>query len=230
VKVTNRRLKSEVNRLLNAADISKAIENICRQYPARRSINAVFSFFYSKDERVKWRAIAAAGRVVARLAEENLESARVIMRRLMWNLNDESGGIGWGSSEAMGEITALSPKLADEFSPILRSYIRPDENFIEYEMLQRGVIWGIGRLAQVRPYTLQETDTHLLPFLESGDSIHRGYAAWALGSLKSQAAVSALERLAEDHNQILLFKDLQLNPVTVCLLAKEALKKITNIS
>lgn len=25
-----------------------------------------------------------------------MDSARIVMRRLMWSLNDESGGIGWG--------------------------------------------------------------------------------------------------------------------------------------
>ena len=52
------------------------------------------------------------GVVVAGLAEHDMESARVVMRRLMWNLNDESGGIGWSSPEAMGEIMDPFPGLA----------------------------------------------------------------------------------------------------------------------
>jgi len=40
------------------------------------------------------------------------------MRRLMWNLNDESGGIGWGNPEAMGEILACHEALANEYAPI----------------------------------------------------------------------------------------------------------------
>ena len=46
------------------------------------------------------------GAVVANLAEKDMESARVVMRRLMWSLNDESGDIGWSRPEAMGEIIA----------------------------------------------------------------------------------------------------------------------------
>jgi len=52
------------------------------------------------------------GRVVSSLAEKDMESARVVMRRLMWNLNEESGGIGWGCPEAMGETMARSAPLA----------------------------------------------------------------------------------------------------------------------
>jgi len=44
--------------------------------------------------------------VISNLTEKEMESARVIMRRLMWSLNDESGDIGWGAPEAMAEIIA----------------------------------------------------------------------------------------------------------------------------
>jgi hypothetical protein len=57
-------------------------------------INTLFSFLYNSDPAIKWNAATAMGAAVARLAHEDTESARVIIRRLMWNLNDESGGIG----------------------------------------------------------------------------------------------------------------------------------------
>ncbi len=211
--------------LLSAKDIRASIETIC-QYSPRQSVNFLFSFFYDKEEILRWRAISAFGRVVSMLAEQNMESARVIMRRLMWNLNDESGGIGWGSPEAMGEVTAIHPELAKEFSRMLRSYIRPEENFLEYEMLQRGVLWGIGRLAETRPECLMQTDLYLHPFLESNDAYHRGFAAWALGNLKSKPSASALERLIQEKNEILFFNDLELKTVTVGSLANDALCKL----
>jgi hypothetical protein len=229
VELKGRRSKQFLRELLSAKDIRTSIETIC-QYPPRQSVNFLFSFFYDKEENIRWRAIAAFSRVVSMLADENMESARVVMRRLMWNLNDESGGIGWGSPEAMGEITALHPRLAKEFSGILRSYIRPDENFLEHEMLQRGVIWGIGRLAEIRPDCLPQTDRYLFPFLESGDKYHRGFAAWALGNLKSRMAAASLERLMEDKNEILFFNDLQLKSLTVGMLAEAALSKLQTMT
>ena len=225
MKLTGRQLKLKIYKLIEAEDFSASLETIC-QFPERQSVNALFSFFYNKAEIIKWRAIAAMGRVVSKLADENMESARVIMRRLMWNLNDESGGIGWGSPEAMGEIMAQHKGLANEFFNILRSYIREDENYLEHEMLQRGVVWGIGRLAQAYPETLPQTESHLYPFLKSADAYHRGFSAWALGNLKSLPAATALKALSEDNAQILFFNDLQLKPVTVGLLAKEALINI----
>jgi hypothetical protein len=163
---------------------------------------------------------------MARLADENMESARVMMRRLMWNLNDESGGIGWGSPEAMGETMALHAGLAREFSRILRSYVRPDENFLEHAMLQQGVLWGIGRLAQVRPEQLPETDIFVLPFLGSADAPHRGLSAWVLGNLRSRAAVPDLEHMIQDPAEIRFFNELELATVSVGVLARVALLKI----
>ena len=225
MELKGRRAKNYIRELLSAADARTSIETIC-QYPPRQSVNYLFSFFYDKEERIRWHAIAAFGRVVSMLADEQIESARVIMRRLMWNLNDESGGIGWGSPEAMGEVTALHPALADEFSGILRSYVRPEENFLEHEMLQRGVLWGIGRLSEIRPENLTATDDFLLPFLVSEDQYHRGFAAWALGNLKSRPALPVLKQLTRDKSEISFFNDLVLRTVTVRDLAREALTRL----
>ncbi|MGD9194313.1 MAG: hypothetical protein PVH58_20495, partial [Desulfobacterales bacterium] len=115
--------------------------------PPKRAVNPLFSLLCSLDERLKWRAVTAMGQVVSNLAETDLESARVIMRRFMWHLNDESGGIGWGCPESMGEIMARCERLADEYGFVLISYIQPEGNYLEHEILQRGVLWGVGRLA-----------------------------------------------------------------------------------
>ena len=87
--MSNRKLKKKILELLKDERFEKNLEKIC-QLPARQVVNPLFSLFYSTDERLKWRAITAMGAVVSHLAERDLESARIVMRRLMWNLNDES--------------------------------------------------------------------------------------------------------------------------------------------
>ncbi len=153
--------------------------------PARQAINSLFSALCSNEERIKWRAVRAFGLLVARLAGDDLEFCRVIMRRLMWSLNDESGGIGWGAPEAMAEIIAQSDLLAAEYGHILVSYMRQDGNFLEHELLQHGLLWGIGRVAEVRPDLLHalKTEIYLLPYLEANDPVVRGRAVRAAGLL-----------------------------------------------
>ena len=176
-----------------------------RLLPPRQVINPLFSFLCSMESQVRWRAITAIGVVVANLAREDMESARVIMRRMIWNLNDESGGIGWGIPEAMGEVMARHEGLAREYVNILVSYIREDGNFLEYEPLQRGVLWGLARLARSRPELLHQAVPHMQPFLSSENAALRGLAAWSISLLTAGQDVPGLEVLKSDHTEIVLY-------------------------
>jgi hypothetical protein len=157
--------------------------------------------------------------VVSHLADAQMESARVIMRRLMWTLNDESGGIGWGAPEAMGEITARHKALADEFGCILVSYIRPDCNFLEHPILQRGVLWGLGRLAHVRAEMVVEAVPFIRPFLDSDDAVHRGLAAWALRAVDDTFRMNTSRPLFHDRGALEFYYNGDLMTVTVGALA-----------
>lgn len=220
----NRHLKKKFLALLRNEEFEKSLEEICL-IPVRRVVNPLFSFFYHTDELVKWRAITAMGVVVARLAHEDFESARIIMRRLMWNLNDESGGIGWGSPEAMGEIMARHDRLAKEYACILVSYINEAGNFLEHEMLQRGVLWGLGRLAHARSELVRDAAAYLPLFMRSKDAVHRGLSAWVAGAIPSEMTESLLKHLVTDEARINIFINMNLVERTVGQLAVEALSR-----
>lgn len=221
-KREGRNLKRRVFDLLNSSDLNRGLHDLCR-LPARRVINPLFSFLCNSDQEVRWRAITAMGVVVANLAENDMESSRVVMRRLMWSLSHESGGVGWGAPEAMGEIMACHEGLAKEYVHILISYIMQDGNLLEHELLQRGVVWGLGRLAQVRPHLVQDAVPYLRPYLESGDATVRGLAAWTIGLLGAEAACSQLESLLEDNAEIQLYLNRKLVACRVSELAEQAL-------
>ena len=139
-------IKNKVSKLLSQDDFPEAVKKIS-SLPARKVINPLISSLCSIDEKIEHRAAVAIGIVTAKLADHNIESARVIMRRLMWSLNDESGGIGWGAPEAMAEIMARNNKLADEYHKILISYSEQGKNYLENEGLQKSVRRGLERLA-----------------------------------------------------------------------------------
>jgi len=218
----HRDLKTRMEQLLQAEDFEASLASI-RQIPGRRAVNPLFSFFYSGDERLRWRAVAAMGLVVSHLADTSMESARVVIRRLMWNLNDESGGIGWGSPEAMGEITALHGRLADEFANILISYISPEGNFLEHELLQRGSLWGVGRLAHARPQLATPARSFLPAFYEAPDPYLRGTAIWATGPILEPYLRAIIERRLTDNAPLRIFRQMRMTPTTVAELAEEAL-------
>ncbi len=220
-----RALKQGILGLLKSPDFDLSVEEI-RRLPARKVINPLFSLLYNKDEQVRWRAVTAFGAVVETLADSDMESGRIIMRRIMWNLNDESGGIGWGSPEAMGESLARHEGLAKEYAAILLSYAREDGNYLEHEMLQRGLLWGIGRLAEMSPDLIKHYLPHLIPYLKSGDACVRGLAARVMGLLGLKEAGPELERLTEDDSEIKLYTGNTLLKRQVKDLAQEALEKL----
>ena len=224
-KIRGREFKKKVLELVSSNNFEQDLGTLC-QLPARKVINPLFSFLHSTDSKTKWATVAAFGAVVSNLADQDMESARVIMRRLMWQLNDESGGIGWGCPEAIGEIIACHGGLAREYARVLISYIREDGNFLEHEPLQQGSLWGICRVAQVRPKLIRDAVPHLLRFLEARDATLRGLAAWALGLLCVREARSQIERLVNDDSKIEIYRDRKITITLVKDLAKEALKKI----
>ncbi len=223
-KGEGRRIKQKVLKALELEDVGSTMEKL-GELPYVKVVNALFSFLHSIDQKIKWRAVIAMGAMVAKIADEDMEAARVIVRRLMWNLNDESGGIGWGSPEALGEILACHEGLANEYANILISYTMKDGNYLEHEMLQRGLIWGIGRLAQARPHLIQKAEEYLIAFLESNDGTVRGLAAWVIGVIGGESARSVLNGLLYDTEEIQIYLNQKL---IVCQVKDMAVKALEN--
>jgi len=205
-----RALKKEIFSLLSGKDIEQALADIGR-FPAKQVINVLFSAICRDDDLLRWHAVSAMGVMVARLAGEEMEEARIIMRRLLWSLNDESGGIGWGAPESMAEIMHQHAGLAREYIHMLISYARPDGpeleqdgNYLEHEILQRGVLWGFDRLCDRRRDLLlaKGLAEDISPYLHSGDHVVRGLALKAglrLGVVFSQ---ETLQQLMADESVI----------------------------
>ena len=196
--------------------------------PPHLVISSLMSGLYHTDEQVKWNTVTVFGQVMDAIARTDMEGARVIMRRILWNLNEESGGIGWGMPEATGEILARNDNLAREFAPVLISYIRPDGNFLEFGLLQRGVLWGIGRLAEVQPQLIQSlgAEQYLRPYLCSHDSSVRGLAAWILGFVGGGESIPHLGNLLQDGAEIKLYKDQKFQIARVRELVSQSLTLI----
>jgi hypothetical protein len=200
-----RRLKQIVRSLLAADDFDLALEELAT-ISERQVINPLFGLLYDGDPRTRWRAITAMGRVVSRLADRNPESARVIMRRLMWNLNDESGGIGWGSPEAMGEIMASHSRMAHEYAHILISYLNPDGNYLEHEGLQRGVLWGLGRLARIQSELTRPALPFLTAFVDATNPVLRGLALWAGAPMADFQLHAPIGTLCTDGAEVIIYE------------------------
>ncbi len=223
------RIKRELLEILKQKDVGDVFASL-QKYGERDLIHPLFSALYHPEERVRWHAVSAFGWVVDRVASQDLESARVVMRRFLWSLNDESGGIGWGSPEAMAEIMARNEALFLEYYHMLLSYTREDGpelfqngNYLELPQLQRGVIWGIGRLAVHGELLMQNgVVDDLLPYLQSSDGPVRGLSVWSLGLLKARSAKKQIQQLFDDRGPVTLYCDGEIIETTVSELARQA--------
>jgi hypothetical protein len=156
-----RKLKPVILSILGNPDFESDPQQLHDQPPIK-TINVLFSFLCSADKSIKNKAVIAMGEVVSRLAESDMESARTVMRRLIWSLNEESGWIGWGSAEALGEIMARNETLAKEYHNLLISFVTEgNNNYLLYDKLREEVVLGLKRLGQVRPELVKEAQ-HLL--------------------------------------------------------------------
>ena len=196
--------------------------------PPKSTVTPLISAIYSQDRTTRWNAINVLGQVIANIANQDMEHARSIMRRLIWSLNDESGGIGWGAPETMAEAMVRHAGLYDEYARILLSYIREDGNYLEYPPLRRGALWGLGRLGHARPELLREINSRLwlLPYLDDSDPESRGLAAWALGALGTRDDIPRLERLEGQEDKIEIFMDGTEKTLTVGTAAQNAINEI----
>ena len=217
-------LKKKVSAILKTEKPDAALDKLDR-LSTPRVINILFSLLYELDQEIKWPAVTLMGKLVAQIANENMEAARIIVRRLMWNLNDESGGIGWGSPEAMAEILSRHDALANEYTSILISYARKDGNFLEHETLQQGLLWGIGRLASVKPLLLRDVSHYVVPYLESLDPSVRGLATWVMGQIHIEEEDLSFAELLKDDSEVRIYVDPDLKTFRIKDLAAEALKK-----
>jgi len=151
---------------------------------------------------------------VSRIAEAELEKARVIIRRLMWMFNEESGGMGWGVGEGYAEALFHSEKLKNEYLQIYLSYLWPEGNYLEFPPAQRGLAWGIGRLAQKYEQEVINLsgNEYLTLHLNSPDPTVCFLSLWSLAqfislknSLNKEIIGKALKRLADLDWKYLLF-------------------------
>ncbi len=174
--------KDEIEALLETEDHA-ALLRVSLGAPARilRCLNARL---YSEDADVKWRAVRALGVLAADpdvLTDEKLTEQ---LRRYFWSLNDESGAVPFGVPEAIGEILSRRPLLQDGFLPLLCSMIG-EEEVLQTGAIERGVIWGIGRVGASAARCAPDVVPRITDLAATHpDPETRQAAAWALRRLE----------------------------------------------
>jgi hypothetical protein len=232
--MSRRQLKKDVLAILNQENLNE-IFGIFATYPDHRLLNPLFIALCHPVERVRWHAVCAFGWLVPRMAEKDLEAARIVMRRFLWSMNDESGGIGWGVPEAMAEIMCHSRILRQEYLHMLISYMREDGeelyqdgNYLELPLLQRGLLWGIGRLCQEHRQEMlgQCIVGDVEAYLDSSDLCVVGLAIRCLGLLGVATELRKIRCFLQCKEKIDYFLNGEMYQITIAELAGSAVRAI----
>jgi len=223
--------KKQIESILQMEDLSQSLTAL-QGIPEHLVINQLFTSLCHHNAKVRWHAVSAFGCIVPRIAEEELERARIIMRRCLWSLNDESGGIGWGIPEAMAAIMLNHETLRHEYLHMLLSYMQKDGNelfedgnYLELPVLQRGLLWGVAELCCTYPDEMaaQGVYPELLPYLDSGDATVVGYAIRALGCLGDKDVVPHIKKFLHSTLQMVLFDGTKEREVPLAAVAADAI-------
>jgi len=226
------KLKKHVIGLL----LSKDLDTIFGEFssiPQKNLLNALFSCLCHPQEKVRWRAVSSFGFVVPTIAADDMEEARIVMRRFLWMLNDESGGIGWGVPEAMAEVMYHCRPLSREYLHMLVSYtlddgpaLFQDGNFLELDLLQEGVLWGLCRVSPIYKDELLKLglDQNMEVYFRSKKSSVKGLVCKLAGLLTLDKHRSTIAAALEDQRPVRIYHEGQFLECTVAGLAAAALK------
>jgi hypothetical protein len=213
-------IKQQVKDLLERRDDIRLLE-ICEN--DRHFWRELQFCLYDIDERIRWPAIEVVAKFMQRWWQiiERKEKVRVYIRNLFWSIKDESGGIGWSSSQTIAEIIVNIPELLDPYGSMMIAHA------FEEPPLIKGGLWGIGRLGKRITEAVDFFQAKVLAAFRIDDVETLCLAAWAMGEAGFKPSLPYIEKLSgrKEHGRIYIKGDF--HEKSLGEWAKEAIVKIS---
>ncbi len=176
---------------------------------SRKILSILVRLAYEKETLVGWRAIKAIGKVASVFVTSNYDFLRETIRKLLWSLSDESGGIGWAAPEILGEIVSADPeKMGDIIPLIIEVY------YIEEKVFRPGVLYALKRIAEADPGSITPYQDLVLDGLGDKEPLARLYALELVGLLNPyifpenrERIRNSVESLSRDRSEVWIFRN-----------------------
>ncbi|HKN19252.1 MAG TPA: hypothetical protein VJW95_05590 [Dissulfurispiraceae bacterium] len=185
-------------------------------------IRCLISLSYDKQDVISWRAIEAIGVISRVFSRDRMDILRDTVRRLLWSMGEESGGIGWSAAEMLGEIVTGDPDAFNDIILILWS-------FKEEEMFRAGIVWAMELIAGIRPELVAFIIKDLPDMLEDRNPVVRGYTVRLMGLLQdafnAEDSRQQISKLSGDSSPVPVYSEGELLTRTVGEIAGEVLHK-----
>jgi HEAT repeat protein len=170
-----------------------ALQNLARG--GQNILRTLSSLIFDREPLIRWRAIEALGKVSRIIFGIDPNKVRRQIRRFLWLMNDESGGLCRNGPEAIGEIIYNNPDLLEEYGPILIS-------FLNEEPFEAGTRNALSRIGGIAPEIFEDSIPVIIKSLESGDAYIRGFSIKALQAMNDKSARDKIETMTDDHHKL----------------------------
>jgi hypothetical protein len=197
-------MKKTIKQHLDANDLDSIVSLAKKN---RRVLSLLVRSAYDKETLAGWRAIKAVGLVAKDLVKTDYEFLHETVRKLLWSLSDESGGIGWSAPEMLGEIVAVDPQRFSDIIPLIAEVYN-----IEEDVFRSGVVYALGRIAGVSPELVMPHRGIIFSALSGPDPLTRVYAVravkniWKLETQKNRSIIKGLMKdITSDKREVFIY-------------------------
>lgn len=189
----------ESNNLQNVLAVSKE---------SRKVVSQLVRIGYDKETLLGWRAIKAIGLIATEMVKTDYDFLRETVRKLLWSLSDESGGIGWSAPEILGEIVSSDPDRFGDIIPLIAEVYN-----IEEKVFRPGIIYALGRIAEIDPKSVLKQKELIIKALSDDNPLTRVYALAVINDIKGllddqavQSAKKLVQALRSDRSEAWIYK------------------------
>jgi hypothetical protein len=228
--MTQAETKKIIQQALESNDLNTVV---LRAQQDRKALSLLIRMAYDKDTLAGWRAIKAIGRAAHALVMTDYEFLRETVRKLLWSLSDESGGIGWAAPEILGEIVSADPEKFADVIPLIAAVYE-----VEEQVFKSGVVYALVRIAESAPERVAGYQKIIILSLTDKDPLVKIYALELVerllgdDSLRTlwsdeyrERVINIIKNLINDAGVALIYKDSGFFDLQVGEKAKKVIEK-----
>lgn len=172
-------VRHEIRGLLARQDYDALAE---RYRTDHSTLRLLIGMSYDRKDTLSWRAIDAAGRIIAAMAEDK---GRNQIQRLLWMMREESGNSAWSAGDIIGEVIRNNAAPYTDVIPILIS-------FHEEPLFLKSSLGAMRRIGETEAALVSPFKNVPLQYFQASDPQVRGLALLALLSIDKAAGEAAL--------------------------------------
>ncbi len=195
---------------------------------SRKVFSVLVRLAYDKATLIGWRAIKAIGHVSSLYVNNNYDFLRDAIRKLLWSLSDESGGIGWSAPEILGEIVGTDPEKMSDVIPLIADIFA-----VEERVFRPGVLYALTRIAETHPEFVVRFQKLVRDGLQEHDPLCRIYALELVTLLRGQLnpddladIMRQVEKLKHDRAEAWVYRNDRFEGLLVCDIANDFINKL----